>query len=141
MMTAQGAITEFQNLGYILYLDKGQIKFKCLLVVEPSKDRVAPFLDFFRQNRGAIIEYLKQQKTPCLAYKIYSEVLQSILWVCNTEADRQKLRQQGMTEAIYTGAEIAGLKKLPKDDKGKKALSCIHRIKTVFAGDTKIERG
>ena len=62
-----------------------------------------------------------------IAYKVYSEVLQAHLWVVDTDQDMHTLRNQGITEAIYTGKEIEELKKLPKED-----LQEIHKIKDVF---------
>lgn len=86
-----------------------------------------------------LIESGKVRPAEKAAYKIYSEILDAFLWICETGADKQKLQKEGITEPIYTGAEIAGLKKLPKDDNSAQVLNCIHRIKSTFEGSTKIE--
>lgn len=73
-----------------------------------------------------------------VAYKVYSEILQAYLWVVYDSVvydseDMKVLREQGVTEAIYTRHDIAELKKLPKE-----ALKDIHRVKEVFK-DSKIK--
>lgn len=134
-------VVKLKSMGYALFLEGEKLRYKSLSLIEPPREKALPLLEIIKRNREAVIAYLRQKaKTPGLAYKIYSEIFDSILWVCDTEAHRRLLQQRGATEPIYTGAEILELKRLPKDDKGKKALSCIHRTKAVFAGDTKIER-
>lgn len=61
------------------------------------------------------------------AYRIYSEILQAYLWVCETDADMHSLRGQGITEAVYTADEIRKLKGMDAE-----ALKAIHQVKEVF---------
>jgi hypothetical protein len=66
-----------------------------------------------------------------VAYRIYSEILETFLWVVETDRDMHTLRSQGKTEAIYTQDEIAELNGLCKD-----SLREIHRTKEVFPKST-----
>ena len=63
-----------------------------------------------------------------VAVKVYSEVLGCHLWVTtNTDEDMHTLRNQGVTEAIYSRDEVDKLKGISKD-----SLKAIHKIKEVF---------
>ena len=62
-----------------------------------------------------------------IAVKVRSEALQSYLWIVADDMDRQPLRSQGITEAIYTADEIKKLRGMCKD-----SLKAIHRVKEVF---------
>ncbi len=139
-MDIQRLIADFKDLGFTLYLEGEKLCYKSFSLIAPPKEKALPLLEILKRNRETVIAYLRQKaKTPELAYKIYSEILDACLWVVEMPEAVQKLRQQGVTEPVYTRAEIVELKKLPKDDKGRQALSCIHRVKVVFASDTKIE--
>jgi hypothetical protein len=61
------------------------------------------------------------------AYKVYSELLQAYLWVADSDEDMKTLRDEGITEAIYTADEIRKLKGMSKD-----YLREIHKVKAVF---------
>jgi hypothetical protein len=63
-----------------------------------------------------------------VAYKVYSEILQTYLWVVDTDEDMHSL---GVSEAIYTHEEIRKLKLLYKD-----SLKEIHKLKEVFEDST-----
>ncbi len=132
-------VVKLKGMGYSLFLEGEKLRYKSLSLIEYPKEKVLPLLEIIKRNREAVIEYLRQKEKPGLAYKIYSEILDACLWVVEMPEAAQRLRQQGLTEPIYTASEIAELKMLPKDDKGRQALSCIHRVKVVFASDTKIE--
>lgn len=132
-------VVKLKSMGYALFLEGDKLRYKSLSLIEHPQEKVLPLLAMIKANRGAVIEYLRQQEKPGLAYKIYSDVLDACLWVCKTEADRRALRQQGITEPVYTTSEIVELKKMPKDCKGQQALRCVYSIKAVFAGDTKIQ--
>jgi hypothetical protein len=139
-MDIQRLIADFKDLGFTLYLEGEKLRYKSFSLIAPPKEKALPLLEILKRNRETVIAYLRQKaKTPELAYKIYSEILDACLWVVEMPEAAQRLRQQGLTEPIYTASEIAELKMLPKDDKRKKALSCIHGIKAVFAGDTEIQ--
>ena len=62
-MTIQSCISELQNLAYHLYLDGSQIRYKCLALLEPPKDKVLPLLEVIKRNREAVIDYLKPNNT------------------------------------------------------------------------------
>ncbi len=62
-----------------------------------------------------------------IAYKIYSELLDCFLWVVADDKDMETLRDNGITEPIYTEHDITEIKKLPKE-----ALKEIHKVKKVF---------
>jgi hypothetical protein len=62
-----------------------------------------------------------------VAYKVWSEPLNSFLWVCASDEDMQFLRSKNIKDAIYTNNEIKELKKLPKE-----GLKDIQRIKEIF---------
>lgn len=65
--------------------------------------------------------------TEKVAYRIYSEILESFLWITADDEDMHLLRSQGKTEAVYTKDEIKKLRGLSKD-----SLIEIHRVKEVF---------
>jgi hypothetical protein len=67
------------------------------------------------------------------AYKVYSEILESYLWIINTDEDRHSLRAKGIKEAIYSQAEIKRLKGIDKD-----SLKAIHKVKETFE-NSKVE--
>ena len=62
-MNIEARITELDKLGYDLYLDGGRIRYKCLALIEPPKDKVLPLLEVIKRNKGAVIEYLKPKNT------------------------------------------------------------------------------
>jgi hypothetical protein len=62
-----------------------------------------------------------------VAYKVYSEILQTYLRIVETDQDMYSLRSQGVSEAIYTADEISKLKGIDKD-----SLKAIHKAKEVF---------
>ena len=63
-MNIQTVLTDLKNLGYHLSLEEGQIRYKCLALIEPPKDKVIPLLDTLKRNKQAVIEYLKPKKDP-----------------------------------------------------------------------------
>lgn len=70
-----------------------------------------------------------------VAYRIYSNILQSYLWVVDTDEDMHSLRaSQGVSDAIYTADEIKKLKGLSSE-----SLREIHKVKEVFE-NSKIEQ-
>jgi hypothetical protein len=62
-----------------------------------------------------------------VAYKLYSEILQSYFWFVEDDEDMNRLRGQGIKEAIYTKQEIEKIKVAEKD-----TLKAIHPVKEVF---------
>lgn len=85
---------------------------------------------FTIKNDDAIKPLIEAGKiTPIekVSYKIYSELLGCCLWVVTDEKDMKTLRNEGITEPIYTHREITELKKLPKGD-----IKEIHKVKQVF---------
>lgn len=69
-----------------------------------------------------------------VAYHVYSEILQTYLWVVDTDADRHTIRAKGIAEAIYSRQEIKKIMKLHGDD-----LRDIHKVKEVFQ-DSAVEQ-
>lgn len=63
-MNIQACIIEFENLGYTLYLDGGNLRYRCTALIEPPKDMVIPLLDTLKRNKGAVIECLKPKNNP-----------------------------------------------------------------------------
>lgn len=98
-----------ETLSGIVNLKQGQM-------IGLSKDEALPLIE-----AGLIMP------TGRVAYRIYSELLQTHLWVCETDHDMHSLRAEGVAEPIYTGEEIRKLKGM--DNAGLKA---IHTVKTVF---------
>jgi hypothetical protein len=84
-------------------------------------------------NEKAVKLLNKGKITPAdrVAYKVYSEILKGFLWVVYGAADMKILREQGVTEAIYTGQDIVELKKLSQED-----LKDIYKVKQVFTEST-----
>ncbi|OGW37450.1 MAG: hypothetical protein A2Y97_00060 [Nitrospirae bacterium RBG_13_39_12] len=68
------------------------------------------------------------------AYRVYSENLHAYLWVVEDDKDIDRLREQGIKEAIYTRQEIEKLKDIDKD-----SLKVIHRVKEVFESSKVVE--
>lgn len=62
-----------------------------------------------------------------VAVRVYSEILQTYLWVVETDQDMHSLRSKGVKEAIYSTEEIQKLKDLDND-----SLREIHIIKETF---------
>lgn len=80
-----------------------------------------------REKTGSAVQG-GQIKRP--VYKIYSKLLDSYLWIVETEADMHALKaREATTEAIYTYDEIGRLKGLSKS-----ALQAIHMTKKTFPG-------
>lgn len=82
-MNIQARITELEKLGYHLYLDRGQIRYKCLILIEPPKDKVLPLLDTLKRNRETVIGYLKPKNTPIphdTLKTLYMEAFNRIGW-------------------------------------------------------------
>jgi len=65
-----------------------------------------------------------------VAIKVWSEVLQSCLWVVVDKEDIHSLRSQ-VSEVVYTTDEIEELGKLPKENL-KEVLKKIHEVKETF---------
>ena len=52
-------VTRLKSYGYDLYLEGSTLRYKCLALLEPPKDKVLPLLDTLKRNKQAVIEYLK----------------------------------------------------------------------------------
>ena len=96
----------------------------------------------FMLKKGQKVRLSKEEAIPLIQngliqpiekvpYKVYSEILQSNLWIVETDQDMHSLRSQGITEAIYTADEIKELRKLSKED-----LREIHKVKETFPEST-----
>ncbi|MDA8086633.1 MAG: hypothetical protein M0Z75_08035 [Nitrospiraceae bacterium] len=64
-----------------------------------------------------------------VAYKIYSNILQAFLWVVDTDEDMWAMRNEGVTEPVYTADEVRKLKGISKE-----GLKRVHKVKEVFEG-------
>lgn len=62
-MNIQSVLGELEQLGYSISLDGEKIRYKCLSLIEPPKDKVIPLLEVIKRYRGAVIEYLKPKNT------------------------------------------------------------------------------
>jgi hypothetical protein len=102
---------------------KGAVTLKHGQIIKLSKDEAIPLIE-----AEMIIPVEK------VAYKVYSEILQAYLWVAHDLDDRNTLRSNGMTEAIYTADEI---KKLKGTDRG--LLRQIHECKEAFSMSNIVE--
>ncbi len=83
-------------------------------------------------EKGKAIKLLTEGKViPAnnVAYKIYSNILQAFLWVVDTDEDMWALRNEGVTEPIYTSDEVRKLKGISKE-----GLKRVHKVKEVFEG-------
>ena len=52
-------VTRLKSYGYDLYLEGSTLRYKCLALIEPPKDKVLPLLEVIKRNREAVIDYLK----------------------------------------------------------------------------------
>jgi hypothetical protein len=68
-----------------------------------------------------------------VAYKVYSSILQSYLWIVDTDQDLHTLKDQGIKEPVYTLEECKKLKGLAKS-----SLRELHEVKKNF--DTSVIR-
>jgi hypothetical protein len=68
-----------------------------------------------------------------VAYRIYSEILEDYLWLCETDKDLHYFKEKNISEPIYTKNEIKKLKGIDKE-----TLKAVHEVKTVFK-DSKVE--
>jgi len=57
-------VTRLKSYGYDLYLEGSTLRYKCLALLEPPKDKVLPLLDTLKRNKQAVIEYLKPKDSP-----------------------------------------------------------------------------
>jgi hypothetical protein len=62
-----------------------------------------------------------------VAYRVFSEVLQSHLWVVYGPEDMHAIRTHGISEPVYSAEEIKKLKGASKED-----LRTIQEVKTAF---------
>lgn len=62
-----------------------------------------------------------------IAVRVWSEPLQTHLWIVADDEDIKALRSQDITEAIYTASEIQKLKGMERD-----SLKAIHQVKKTF---------
>ena len=62
--TISDLIGKLKSIGYHLYLEGSTLRYKCLTLIEPPKDKVLPLLEVIKRNRGAIIDYLKPKQDP-----------------------------------------------------------------------------
>ena len=92
-------------------------------VIDLSKEKAIPLI------QKGLIEPIES-----IAYKIYSELLDCCLWVVADDKNMKTLRNEGITEPIYTHHDITEIKKLPKE-----AIKEIHKVKQVFP-ETKINQ-
>ena len=56
-------VTRLKSYGYDLYLEGSTLRYKCLALIEPPKDKVLPLLEVIKRNREAVIDYLKPKNT------------------------------------------------------------------------------
>jgi predicted DNA-binding antitoxin AbrB/MazE fold protein len=108
--------------GFEVETPSGTVTLKEGQRVRLSNEEAIPLL-----NEGKITSIEK------VACKVYSELLETYLWVVDTDQDMGNLKSQGVSEAIYSHDEIRKLKGLSKD-----SLKEIHKVKEVFE-DSKIE--
>jgi hypothetical protein len=55
-------INELKTIGYALYLDGENLKYKYHALTEPPKERVISLLNTLKANKEAVIGYLKESK-------------------------------------------------------------------------------
>jgi len=61
--TISDIVTRLKSYGYDLYLEGSTLRYKCLAMLEPPKDKVLPLLETLRRDRQAVIEELKPKNT------------------------------------------------------------------------------
>lgn len=82
-MNIQVCKSELEKFGYHLYLDGGHIKYKCLILIEPPREKVMHLLDVIKRNREAVIDYLKPKYIPvsfAVLQELYLKAFDSIGW-------------------------------------------------------------
>jgi len=83
-MNIQTVLTDLKNLGYHLSLEGSTLRYKCLSLIEPPKDKVLPLLDTLKRNRQAVIDYLKP-KNKAIPYdslkSLYLEAFNRTGWI------------------------------------------------------------
>lgn len=100
------------------------ISLKALAQKVLERNKKGNSLETARNNDGNSTEIR-------VAYKVYSEILGTCLWVVDTDEDMHSLRFQSVPEAIYTKDEIKRLKGIDKD-----SLKEIHKVKETFSEST-----
>ncbi len=63
-MTVKELVSELQNLGYDLYLDGENIRYRFHALVDPPKERTAVLLDSLKRNKPEVILYLRNNERP-----------------------------------------------------------------------------
>ena len=71
-----------------------------------------------------------------LAVEVYSDILQSIIWLCSNDSMVRQIQQDNPGSVCYTAQE---LKKLIKMNPGPHDLKSIHDAKKAFPGSTIIK--
>lgn len=56
--TIPSLINELKIIGYTLYLEGENLKYRYIASTEPPKDKVIPLLDTLKRNKGEVKEYL-----------------------------------------------------------------------------------
>lgn len=103
-MNIQNHITELQNLGYHLYLDRGQIRYKCLSLIEPPEDKVLPLLEVIKRNSGAVIDYLKPKHSPIpfdTLKNLYLEAFNRIGWKIGLMARPEVIQTEDRLNEVW----------------------------------------
>jgi len=100
----------------------GEMELQPGQVVTLSKEMAVQLV-----NTGKIIPIER------VAYRIYSEILEAVLWVVDTDEDMRTLKDRNITEPIYTADEIRKLKGINKED-----IKKVHKVKEVFE-NSKVE--
>lgn len=103
-MTAQTVVLELQNLGYTLYLEGDQLRYKCLSLIEPPKDRVIPLLEVIKRNREAVIDYLKPKNNPIpfeTLKSLYLEAFNRIGWTQGLMARTEVIKAEDRLNEVW----------------------------------------
>ena len=102
---------------------QGEIQLQTGQIITLPLDKAIKLL-----NEGKIAPLEK------IILKVYSEILETYLWVVFDEKDMETLRSQDIKETIYTDDEIRKLKGIDKE-----SLKVLHKVKEVFE-NSKIEQ-
>ena len=93
-------------------------------------------IDIVGRTQTALLDEPVAHPQVIYAYRIYSEILESHIWVVKDQHDLAQLRAEGIQEPIYTYKEIELLKGTTTE-----ALKTINEAKKVFTLSEVISTG
>ena len=97
-------VTRLKSYGYDLYLEGSTLRYKCLALLEPPKDKVLPLLDTLKRNKQAVIDYLKPKNNPIpfeVLRDLYLEAFDRTGWIIGLMARPEVVQAEDRLNEIW----------------------------------------